>query len=46
MAQRCTGYGWTKILKACEIAQAQDIPLQWVWIDTICTQPLFMRKAL
>ncbi|KAF2172199.1 hypothetical protein M409DRAFT_62958 [Zasmidium cellare ATCC 36951] len=28
------GYGWTKIVKACEIARAQD--LTWLWIDTCC----------
>ena len=28
------GYGWIKILKACEIAQKHD--LKWIWIDTIC----------
>lgn len=28
------GYGWTKIVKACEMARQQDY--RWVWIDTIC----------
>ena len=29
-----SSYGWTKIAKACEIANAED--LAWVWIDTCC----------
>jgi hypothetical protein len=28
------GYGWTKIVKACELAQKYD--LEWVWVDTVC----------
>ena len=30
----CSGYGWTKIRKACEIALENKI--EWVWLDTIC----------
>ena len=29
-----TGYGWTKIQRACEIAAANKF--QWIWIDTCC----------
>ena len=28
------GYGWTKIVKACELTQ--HFGLEWVWLDTIC----------
>lgn len=31
---QCTGYGWIKIAKACEIAKERN--LEWVWIDTCC----------
>lgn len=27
-------YGWTKIIKACEIARAHE--LGWLWVDTCC----------
>ena len=28
------GYGWTKIVKACELTL--DHGLEWVWLDTVC----------
>ncbi|KAK3686337.1 hypothetical protein LTR37_019927 [Vermiconidia calcicola] len=31
---RCSGYGWVKIAKACQLAKKADI--EWVWIDTCC----------
>ncbi len=30
---RIVGYGWTKILKACEIARSFPT-VDWIWIDT------------
>ena len=42
--EQCAGYGWTKIAKACEIANLQN--LEWVWIDTICTKAPVMFGML